>query len=105
MRTASARPAPAALGRIRTGDARPCTPVSRLPSQLAAVESGQWSDRRLVLKRGMPVGIAYGIWAAAGVALVALIGAVFLPDGLAPIQIGLVLVAVGVMALELGAQH
>lgn len=60
----------------------------------------------LVLKRGMPLGLAYGIWAAAGVALVALVGAVFLGEGLSGIQIvGLVLVAGGVLALELGAQH
>lgn len=59
-----------------------------------------------VLKRGMPLGVAYGVWAAAGVALVALIGAVFLGEGLSGVQIaGLVLVAGGVLALELGAQH
>lgn len=38
----------------------------------------------LVLKRGMAIGVAYGIWAAAGVALVALIGAAFLGDSLTP---------------------
>lgn len=60
----------------------------------------------LVLKRGMSIGIAYGIWAAAGVALVALIGAAFLGDGLTGIQIGgLVLVAAGVVALEAGGAH
>lgn len=59
-----------------------------------------------VLKRGMALGIAYGIWAAAGVALVALIGAAFLGDGLTRIQVGgLVLVIAGVVALELGAAH
>ena len=59
-----------------------------------------------VLKRGMPLGVAYGVWAAAGVALVALIGAGFLGEGLSGVQItGLVLVAGGVLALELGAQH
>lgn len=59
-----------------------------------------------VLKRGMPLGVAYGVWAAAGVALVALIGAAFLGEGLSGVQIaGLVLVAGGVLALELGAQH
>lgn len=55
----------------------------------------------LVLKRGMAIGVAYGIWAAAGVALVALIGAAFLGDSLTPVQYGgLVLVAAGVVALE-----
>ncbi|CAM5355999.1 MULTISPECIES: DMT family transporter [Streptomyces] len=60
----------------------------------------------LVLKRGMAIGIAYGIWAAAGVALVALIGAAFLGDSLTPVQYGgLALVAVGVVALEAGGAH
>ncbi|MFD8123189.1 DMT family transporter [Streptomyces albidoflavus] len=60
----------------------------------------------LVLKRGMAIGVAYGIWAAAGVALVALIGAAFLGDSLTPIQYGgLVLVAAGVVALEAGGAH
>lgn len=60
----------------------------------------------LALKRGMAIGVAYGIWAAAGVALVALIGAAFLGDSLTPVQYGgLVLVAAGVVALEAGGAH
>ncbi|WP_436738103.1 DMT family transporter [Streptomyces sp. BBFR102] len=60
----------------------------------------------LVLKRGMAIGVAYGIWAAAGVALVALIGAAFLGDSLTPVQYGgLALVAAGVVALEAGGAH
>jgi small multidrug resistance pump len=59
-----------------------------------------------VLKRGMPVGVAYGVWSAIGVALVALIGAAFLGDSLTWIQVGgLGLVIAGVAALELGARH
>lgn len=59
-----------------------------------------------VLNRGLEVGIAYAIWAAAGVTLIALIGAVFLGDGLTLIQVGgIVLVIAGVAALELGAAH
>lgn len=59
-----------------------------------------------VLKRGMPIGIAYGIWAAVGVALVALAGAVIFKDGLTAVQVGgLVLVVAGVMALEMGGAH
>lgn len=59
-----------------------------------------------VLKRGMPVGVAYGVWSAIGVALVAVIGAAFLGDSLTWIQVGgLVLVIAGVAALELGARH
>ena len=58
------------------------------------------------LVRGMPVGVAYGTWAALGVTLVALIGAAFLGESLTGVQIGgLVLVVGGVLALELGAAH
>jgi small multidrug resistance pump len=58
------------------------------------------------LKRGMAIGVAYGVWAAAGVALVALIGAAFLGDGLTKVQVaGLVLVMAGVAALEVGGAH
>jgi len=56
-----------------------------------------------VLARGLPVGVAYAIWAGAGVALVALIGVAFLGDALSWVQVGgLVLVIAGVAALELG---
>ncbi|MEU0086236.1 SMR family transporter [Streptomyces sp. NPDC006274] len=58
------------------------------------------------LKRGMAIGVAYGVWAAAGVALVALIGAAFLGDGLTKVQVtGLVLVMAGVVALKVGSAH
>ncbi|KUP96080.1 DMT family transporter [Thermobifida cellulosilytica] len=60
----------------------------------------------LVLERGMGVGVAYGIWSALGVTLVALVGALFLGDTLTPVQVvGIVLVIAGVAALELGAAH
>lgn len=56
-----------------------------------------------VLKAGLPIGVAYAIWAAAGVGLVALIGALFLGEQLTPTMIGgLVLVVGGVVLLELG---
>ncbi|WP_224387661.1 multidrug efflux SMR transporter [Pseudonocardia sp. ICBG1293] len=59
-----------------------------------------------VLKAGVPVGLAYGIWAAAGVALVAIVGAVFLGDTQTPVQYGgIALVIAGVLALELGGTH
>ena len=59
-----------------------------------------------VLKRGMSIGVAYGIWAAVGVALVALVGALFLGDSLTLVQVGgLVLVGGGVLAIDLGTAH
>jgi small multidrug resistance pump len=55
------------------------------------------------LTRGLGIGLAYGVWAAAGVILVAVAGT-FFGESLTPIQIGgIVLVVGGVLALELGA--
>jgi small multidrug resistance pump len=59
-----------------------------------------------VLKRGMTVGVAYGIWSAIGVAAIAIIGALFLDERLNLVQIGGIgLVILGVLALELGGEH
>jgi small multidrug resistance pump len=59
------------------------------------------------LIRGMPLGVAYGVWAAAGVTLIALLGVAVLGERLTPEQVvGVVLVIAGVLALELGrADH
>ncbi|MET8876827.1 DMT family transporter [Nocardia sp. NPDC004278] len=55
------------------------------------------------LKRGMPIGVAYGIWSAVGVAAIAVIGVLFLDERLSLIQVGgIALVIIGVLALELG---
>jgi small multidrug resistance pump len=55
------------------------------------------------LARGMVLGVAYGIWSACGVALIALIGAALLGEHLTWVQAaGVVLVIGGVLALELG---
>ncbi len=62
----------------------------------------------LVLRRGLPIGIAYGIWAAAGVALVAILGKLIFDDPLTPLMgAGIVLIIGGVLLVELGntAEH
>lgn len=57
-----------------------------------------------VLKRGLGVGVAYAIWSAVGVSLVALIGVVFLGESLTWVQVlGLALVIAGVVAVQSGA--
>lgn len=59
----------------------------------------------VVLSLGMPVGIAYGIWAAVGVALTAIIGRLIFKEPLTWIMgIGIVLIGLGVMIVELGSQ-
>ncbi|HJE61324.1 MAG TPA: multidrug efflux SMR transporter [Nocardiopsis listeri] len=58
------------------------------------------------LAKGLPLGVAYGTWAAVGVALVAIIGAVLLGESLTWTQIGgIALVMAGVMALEMGGRY
>lgn len=58
------------------------------------------------LTRGMAIGVAYGVWAALGVALVAIAGTLFLRESLTWVQVGgIALVIAGVLALELGRAH
>lgn len=58
----------------------------------------------LVLKMGVPVGVAYAVWAAVGVAAVALVGVLFLGERINLTMIGgLLLVIGGVVLIELGA--
>ena len=60
----------------------------------------------VVLVEGMPLGVAYGIWAAAGVALTALISRVFFKEPLTWIMgAGLALIVGGVLLIETGAAH
>jgi small multidrug resistance pump len=61
----------------------------------------------LVLKLGMPIGIAYGVWTACGVALVAVIARYVFRDPLTLKMIaGICLIVAGVLVIELaGAVH
>jgi small multidrug resistance pump len=57
-----------------------------------------------VLDRGMPIGVAYAVWSAFGIAAVAGIGAVFFGERLTPTMVvGLMLVIGGVITIELGS--
>ncbi|WP_110207645.1 DMT family transporter [Nocardioides daejeonensis] len=59
----------------------------------------------LVLRAGMPLGVAYGIWGAAGVALTAVLSTVLYDDPLTLLMgVGIVLVIAGVLCVELGAR-
>jgi len=60
----------------------------------------------VALVQGMPVGIAYGVWAACGVALTAVGARVFFKERLTWRMVaGIALIAVGVFTIELGAAH
>jgi small multidrug resistance pump len=54
------------------------------------------------LQLGMPVGIAYGVWSACGVALVALAARVLFDEPLTPLMMaGIALIIGGVLTIEL----
>ncbi|TFC86815.1 QacE family quaternary ammonium compound efflux SMR transporter [Cryobacterium sinapicolor] len=60
----------------------------------------------LALAQGMPVGIAYGIWAAAGVALTAILSRFLFKDPLTRLMsLGIIFIIGGVLLIELGAPH
>lgn len=59
----------------------------------------------LVLRAGLAVGVAYGIWGACGTALTAVLAAIIFRDALTwPIAGGIALIIAGVLFVELGAR-
>ena len=59
-----------------------------------------------VLRRGMSLGVAYGIWGASGVVLAALGSALLFGEVLTVLKIaGFALVAAGVVVVEIGSQR
>ncbi|GIE95519.1 DMT family transporter [Paractinoplanes rishiriensis] len=60
----------------------------------------------LALAGGMPVGVAYGIWAACGVALTALASRLLFREPFTGVMgLGVALIIGGVLCIELGAVH
>ncbi|MFG1934773.1 DMT family transporter [Mycobacterium sp. NPDC048908] len=58
----------------------------------------------LTLSLGMPVGIAYGVWTACGVALVAVIARYLFGEPLTWVMMaGIVLIVAGVLTIEMAA--
>lgn len=56
----------------------------------------------LTLALGMPVGIAYGVWSACGVALVAVLARALFAEPLTPVMLaGIGLIIAGVLTIEL----
>lgn len=65
---------------------------------------GGFAFLALVLRAGMPVGVAYGIWAAVGVALTAVLAALIFGDAFTVgIGVGIAIVIGGVLLVELGS--
>ncbi|MBP2215274.1 multidrug efflux SMR transporter [Arthrobacter sp. CAN_C5] len=60
----------------------------------------------LTLAGGLPLGVAYGIWAASGVALTAMIGKFLFKEPFTWLMgLGIILIIGGVLLIELGATH
>lgn len=59
----------------------------------------------LVLKEGIGIGVAYGIWGASGVALTAIMSWVIYLEPITVLMgIGIVVIIAGVLTIELGSQ-
>jgi small multidrug resistance pump len=58
-----------------------------------------------VLRAGVPVGVAYGIWGASGTAITAVSASVIFGDPFtAPIMVGIGLIIAGVLLVEFGSR-
>jgi small multidrug resistance pump len=67
---------------------------------------GSFGLLSVVLRAGIPVGVAYGVWGACGVMLTALLAALLFGDPLTPPMLaGIALVIVGVLTVEIGSQR
>ncbi|HET6651309.1 MAG TPA: SMR family transporter [Nocardioides sp.] len=57
-----------------------------------------------VLRRGLPLGVAYGVWGALGVALTAVLSVRLFGEAITPVMwFGMALVVAGVVLVELGS--
>lgn len=60
----------------------------------------------MVLRAGMPVGVAYGVWGAMGTAGTAVLAAIIFDDPFTwPIVLGIGLIIAGVLLVEFGSQQ
>lgn len=60
----------------------------------------------MVLKRGIPVGVAYGVWSGIGVAATAVLARFFFGDPFTALMAaGVVLIGAGVFLMEFGSGH
>ncbi|MFJ4002181.1 DMT family transporter [Streptomyces sp. NPDC090023] len=66
---------------------------------------GSFTALALVLRAGLALGVAYGIWGACGVSLTAVLATLFFGDPFSAVMgVGIALVIAGVLCVELGAQ-
>ena len=83
------------------------TAVTGRPAFFGIVIAGYlvaFAGLAVALSEGMEIGVAYGIWAASGVAATALLSRVIFDEPLTrPMRAGIGLIVVGVLLVELGA--
>ncbi|MGH3676432.1 MAG: DMT family transporter [Mycobacterium sp.] len=67
---------------------------------------GSFALLTMVLRAGMPIGVAYGVWGALGTAGTAVLAAVMFGDPFTwPIAAGIGLIIAGVLLIELGSHQ
>jgi len=67
---------------------------------------GAFVGLAFALGEDVPLGVAYGIWAAAGVAITAIMSRILFKEPLTLVMIGgILLVAAGVLLVETGSAH
>lgn len=72
---------------------------------VAAGYVGAFACLGATLRAGMPLGVAYGIWGAAGVALTATLSTALFGEAFTPLMgMGIALIIGGVLLVELGSQ-
>jgi small multidrug resistance pump len=60
----------------------------------------------LSLENGIPLGVAYGVWAALGVAATALLSKILFEEPLTKVMVaGIGLILIGIVIIEVGASH
>lgn len=65
--------------------------------------AGAFVTLSALLRMGVPIGVVYGIWAAAGVALTAILGTVLFAEPFTPlIGLGIATVIAGIVLIETG---
>ncbi len=66
---------------------------------------GSFYALSLVLRAGMSLGVAYGIWGASGVALTAVLSAILFGEPITLLMgLGILVIIAGVLCVELGSQ-
>lgn len=81
------------------------SPDAPVPLAPPSAKARQVDHTRATLAEGVPLGVAYGIWAAAGVAIMAVLSKILFKEPLNWLMGLGILIVGGVLHFELGAAH